>query len=268
MASMDHTVQIRYARNCRRVAALFIRRVFRRHLFTRHLFTKRGAIAGILIVLCALALWPGAAAAHNVSKRDASFVQSNQGTAIGPFLYLGAKHMVTGYDHIMFLVGVIFFLYRVKDIVQYVSLFTLGHSTTLLFGVLGGVRANPYLIDAVIALSVVYKAFDNMGGFQRLLGFQPNTKMAVLVFGLFHGFGLATKLQELVLSKTGLVTNIISFNVGVEIGQVLALSAVLIALSYWRSQGGFLRHAFAANTALMTGGFILLSYQLTGYLTQ
>jgi hypothetical protein len=176
--------------------------------------------------------------------------------------------MVTGYDHLLFLVGVIFFLYRVKDVVQYVSLFTLGHSTTLLLGVLGGVRANSYLIDAVIALSVVYKAFDNMDGFKRFLGFQPNAKLAVLVFGLFHGFGLASKLQELVLSRSGLVTNIISFNVGVEIGQVLALSAVLIGLSYWRMQGGFLRHAFATNTALMTGGFILLCYQLTGYVTQ
>jgi HupE / UreJ protein len=232
------------------------------------LLTRRALIAAIFAGLLAMALWPGVAIAHNVSKRDASFVQSNKGTAVGPFLYLGAKHMVTGYDHLLFLVGVIFFLYRLKDIVQYVSLFTLGHSTTLLLGVLGGVRANPYLIDAVIALSVVYKAFDNMDGFERFFGFQPNTRVAVLVFGLFHGFGLASKLQELVLSKSGLITNILSFNVGVEIGQVLALSAVLIGLSYWRAQGGFLRHAFAANTALMTGGFILLSYQLTGYLTQ
>jgi hypothetical protein len=229
---------------------------------------KRCLIFGVLFALLAVALWPTAAMAHNVSKRDASFVQSNKGAAIGPFLYLGAKHMVTGYDHILFLVGVIFFLYRLKDVVQYVSLFTLGHSTTLLLGVFGHVRANPYLIDALIALSVVYKALDNMGGFQRFLGIQPNTKIAVLVFGLFHGFGLATKLQELTLSQTGLVTNIISFNVGVEIGQVLALTAVLIGLSYWRMQGGFLKHAFAANTALMTGGFILLSYQLAGYVAQ
>ena len=192
------------------------------------LLMKRSVLAWIVVVLLASVLWPGLASAHNVSKRDASFVESNHRAAIGAFMYLGAKHMVTGYDHLLFLVGVIFFLYRLKDIVQYVSLFTLGHSTTLLFGVLGHVRANPYLIDAVIALSVVYKGFDNMGGFQRLLGFEPNTKVAVLVFGLFHGFGLATKLQELTLSKTGLITNIISFNVGVEMGQVLALSAVLI----------------------------------------
>jgi hypothetical protein len=203
-----------------------------------------------------------------VSKRDASFVQANKGAAIGPFLYLGAKHMVTGYDHILFLVGVIFFLYKLKDVVLYVSLFTLGHSTTLLLGVFAHLHANPYLIDAVIALSVVYKAFDNIGGFYRFLGFQPNTKMAVLIFGLFHGFGLATKLQQLTLAQTGLVTNIISFNVGVEIGQMLALTAVLIGLSYWRMHGGFLQHAFATNTALMTGGFILLSYQLAGYMAQ
>ncbi len=222
------------------------------------------AFVVITLILAAL-IFPIAASAHNVSKRDASFVQSNQGTAIAAFVYLGAKHMVTGYDHIAFLVGVIFFLYRPKDIVQYVSLFTLGHSITLLGGVLGGVHANPYMIDAVIGLSVVYKAFDNMDGFRRFLGFEPNTKIAVFIFGLFHGFGLATKLQELDLSKNGLITNIISFNVGVEIGQVLALTAVLIVLSAWRTQSGFLRQAFAANAVLMTVGFILVGYQITGY---
>src|SRR6202140_5416863 len=210
-------------------------------------------------------LFSGSASAHNVSKRDATFVQSNKGAAIAPFIYLGAKHMVTGYDHLAFLVGVIFFLYRLKDIVLYVSLFTIGHSTTLLAGVLGGIHANSYIIDAIIGLSVVYKAFDNMDGFKRLFGFEPNTKIAVLIFGLFHGFGLATKLQELHLSQNGLIMNIISFNVGVEIGQVLALTAVLIALSFWRTQRGFFRYAFATNTALMVVGLVLIGYQLTGY---
>src|ERR1700685_834607 len=210
-------------------------------------------------------LFPGAAMAHNVSKRDASFVESNQGAAIPAFVYLGARHMVTGYDHISFLVGVIFFLYRLKDIVQYVSLFTLGHSITLLGGVLGGVHANPYMIDAIIGLSVVYKAFDNMDGFRRFLGFEPNTKVAVLIFGLFHGFGLATKLQELDLARNGLITNIISFNVGVEIGQVLALTAVLIALSFWRTRRSFSHYAFATNAALMVVGFVLVGYQVAGY---
>ena len=203
--------------------------------------------------------------AHNVSKRDASFVESNKGSAIPAFMYLGAKHMVTGYDHLLFLVGVIFFLYRLKDVVQYVSLFTIGHSLTLLAGVLGHVHANSYIVDAIIGFSVVYKAFDNMDGFRRLFGFQPNTKVAVLIFGLFHGFGLATKLQEFALAQQGLVANIVSFNVGVEIGQCLALTAVLIALSVWRTRPGFIQHAFLTNTLLMTGGFILVGYQLAGY---
>jgi hypothetical protein len=221
-------------------------------------------ILAVALIVSAL-VFPGAASAHNVSKRDASFVQSNKGAAVAAFVYLGAKHMLTGYDHIAFLIGVIFFLYRLKDIVQYVSLFTLGHSITLLAGVLGGFHANPFVIDAIIGFSVVYKAFDNMDGFRRFLGFEPNTKVAVLIFGLFHGFGLATKLQELDLAKNGLVTNIISFNVGVEIGQVLALTAVLIALSVWRTQKSFLRDAFATNTVLMTVGFILVGYQVAGY---
>jgi hypothetical protein len=149
-----------------------------------------------------------------------------------------------------------------------VSLFTIGHSVTLLLGVLGGVHANPYLVDAIIGFSVVYKAFDNMDGFRRVFGFQPDTRIAVLVFGLFHGFGLATKLQEFALSPSGLVANIVSFNVGVEIGQGLALTAVFIGLSYWRTRPGFLRHAFATNTLLMIGGFMLVGYQLTGYAVQ
>jgi HupE/UreJ protein len=227
--------------------------------------TRRWYFAALAALTLLVVLAPDAFA-HNVSKRDAAFVVANQGTAIGPFLYLGAKHMVTGYDHILFLVGVIFFLYRLKDVVQYVSLFTIGHSVTLLAGVLGGIHANAYIVDAIIGFSVVYKAFDNMNGFKRLFGVQPNTKLAVLVFGLFHGFGLATKLQEFSLAPNGLVTNIVSFNVGVEIGQILALTAVFIALSYWRTRPGFLRHAFATNTLLMTGGFILVGYQLTGYM--
>ena len=216
------------------------------------------------MALCGLMV-PMTAFAHNVSQRDASFVQSTQGAAISAFLYLGAKHMFTGYDHLAFLVGVIFFLYRLKDIVQYVSLFTLGHSITLLAGVLGGIHANSYLVDAIIGFSVVYKAFDNMNGFERLFGFTPNTKIAVLIFGLFHGFGLATKLQELDLSKNGLVANILSFNVGVEVGQVLALTVVLIVLGFWRTRKGYLSHAFATNTALMAVGFVLTGYQIAGY---
>lgn len=174
---------------------------------------------------------------------------------------------MTGYDHLLFLLGVIFFLYRLKDVRLYVSLFTIGHSTTLLLGVLGNIHANAYLIDAIIGVSVVYKAFENMGGFDRL-GFRPNTRAAVTVFGLFHGFGLATKLQEFTLSPNGLVTNIVSFNVGVEIGQMLALTAILIVISFWRTRPGFLRHSLATNTVIMSAGFVLVGYQLAGYFQQ
>jgi hypothetical protein len=218
----------------------------------------------LTIALVAVVLVPEASA-HGVSGKDAVFLQSIRGAAIGPLMYLGAKHMVTGYDHLAFLVGVIFFLYRMKDIVQYVSLFTIGHSVTLLVGVLGGVRANPYIIDAIIGFSVVYKAFDNIDGFTHFFGFRPNARAAVLVFGLFHGFGLATKLQDFALSPNGLVANIVSFNVGVEIGQVIALTCVLAVLTYWRTRTGFLRHAVATNGILMACGFLLIGYQLSGY---
>ncbi len=220
----------------------------------------------VLAAAVAVLILPAAASAHGVATGDARFLEGLRGPAIGPLMYLGAKHMVTGYDHLMFLVGVIFFLYRLKDILLYVSLFTVGHSLTLLAGVLGGIRANPYIIDAIIGFSVVYKAFDNMDGFTRFLGWQPNTRAAVLVFGLFHGFGLATKLQEFTLPTSGLVANIVSFNVGVEIGQMTALTVVLIGLTWWRTRRGFLQHAFMTNTLLMTGGFILVGYQLAGYL--
>ncbi len=221
--------------------------------------------ATLMLVMTVVALACGATLdAHGVSSKDARYLLSLVGPAILPLMYLGAKHMVTGYDHLLFLVGVIFFLYRLKDVLLYVSLFTVGHSLTLLGGALGGVRANAYLVDAVIGLSIVYKAFENMGGF-KALGFQPNTRVAVFAFGLVHGFGLATKLQEFALSRNGLVTNIVSFNGGVEFGQCLALTAVLLALGYWRTRPGFLQHAYVTNAVLMTAGFVLAGYQLTGY---
>jgi hypothetical protein len=222
-------------------------------------------LAAITAVVTVMVLISPVLSAHGVTSKDARFLQSLDGAAVIPLMYLGAKHMVTGYDHLLFLVGVIFFLYRLKDILLYVSLFTVGHSLTLLIGAIGGVRADPYVIDAIIGLSIVYKGFENVGGFRRLLGFQPNPRAAVLIFGLFHGFGLATKLQDFALSKNGLVTNIVSFNIGVEIGQMLALAAILIALSYWRSRPGYLHHAFTTNVALMTGGFVFTGYQLTGF---
>ena len=222
----------------------------------------------LMLLFMILALTASDAFAHGVSDDDKTFLVQNSGMQLLPFIYLGAKHMVTGYDHLLFLFGVIFFLYRMRDVGAYVTLFAVGHSVTLIYGVLSGTHVNPYIVDAIIGLSVVYKALDNLGAFKRVLGFQPNTKAAVLVFGFFHGFGLATKLQEFALSKEGLVPNILAFNVGVELGQLLALSSILILMGFWRRTDAFRHQAFAANAVLMTAGFILMGYQITGYFTK
>ncbi|OWY36509.1 HupE/UreJ family protein [Herbaspirillum huttiense] len=217
-------------------------------------------------LLCALyALATGVALAHGIAEGDKGYIQEITGVHFMSFLYLGAKHMFTGYDHILFLFGVIFFLYKAKDIGLYVSLFAVGHSTTMLAGVYFGTSIDGYLIDAIIGLSVVYKALDNVGAFQRWFGFQPNTKVATLIFGLFHGFGLATKVQEYEISRDGLIPNLLAFNIGVEVGQLLALASILIVMTYWRRTSSFFRHAYTANVAMMTAGFMLIGYQLTGY---
>ena len=205
--------------------------------------------------------------AHGVDAVTKSFLMENKGVAFGPFLYIGAKHMITGYDHLLFLVGVIFFLYKPKEVLLYVSFFTIGHSSTLLLGVMADIQVNAYLIDAIIALSIVYKGFDNLGGFKKFFGKQPNTKAAVLIFGLFHGFGLATKLQEFEFDKEGLFTNLLAFNIGVEIGQFLALGLVLLILGVWRRYSSYVKFANLTNTLLMAAGFLLAGFQLTGYFT-
>lgn len=210
-------------------------------------------------------LLPLAAAAHGIAGKDAEFVAASQGREVLAFLYLGAKHMVAGYDHLLFLCGVIFFLYRLHQVILYVTLFSVGHSLTLLAGVLAGIQPDPYLVDAVIGLSVVYKAFDNLGGFQKLFGRQPDSRVAVLGFGLVHGMGLATRLQDLALSRDGLLVNLVSFNLGVELGQLLALSFVLLAMYWWRRSAAFERQAVAANFLLLTAGFLLIQFQLAGY---
>jgi hypothetical protein len=203
--------------------------------------------------------------AHAIAQGDKGYIQEISGVNLIAFTYLGAKHMVTGYDHLLFLLGVIFFLYRMQHIAIYVSLFALGHSTTMLLGVYFNVGINSYIIDAIIGLSVVYKALDNVGAYQRWFGFQPNTKAATLIFGFFHGFGLSTKIIEYDISPDGLIPNLLAFNVGVEIGQLLALAMILIVMSYWRKTDGFFRHAYTANVAMMSAGFLLIGYQLTGY---
>ena len=217
----------------------------------------------VLLILCCLI--SVSAYAHGVDEETQSFLTSNKGIAFGPFLYIGAKHMITGYDHLLFLVGVIFFLYRTKEIITYVSFFTIGHSVTLLVGVMADINVNVYLIDAIIGLSIVYKGFDNLGGLKKVFGKQPNTKIAVLIFGLFHGFGLATKLQGFEFDKEGLFTNLLGFNLGVEIGQFLALGLILLLISFWRRYNSYIKFSKITNILLMAAGFLLVGYQLTGY---
>ncbi len=225
---------------------------------------QRLLLAALLTILPFAA---GPAFAHAVAEGDKGYIQEITGVHFIPFMYLGAKHMMTGYDHLLFLAGVIFFLYRMEHIAIYVSLFAIGHSTTMILGVYYNITMSSYLIDAIIGLSVVYKALDNMGAYQRWFGFQPNTKAATLIFGLFHGFGLATKVQEYQIAPDGLLTNLIAFNLGVEVGQLLALAAILIAISYWRRSDSFWRHAYTANVVMMTAGFTLTGMHLTGYFT-
>lgn len=206
------------------------------------------------------------ASAHDLSADNAAYVQNLAGPAFLPFMYLGAKHMFTGYDHLLFLSGVVFFLHRPRDIVVYVTLFTVGHSVTLVLGVAMHWTISSHLVDAIIGLSIVYKGFENIGGFRVLLGYEPDTRLAVMVFGLCHGLGLATRLQSYVGDGDGLWMNLMGFNIGVELGQLLALGLILFLLLLWRQRAGFNRQAFAVNTLLMAAGFTLAGYQFSGYL--
>ena len=215
------------------------------------------------IVIAAFAL-PCIAFAHNVDTSDAAFLQAQSGVVFWPYFYLGAKHMVTGLDHLLFLAGIVFFLRGLRDVAIYVSLFALGHSLTLILGVMLELNANPYLVDAVIGLSVVYKALENLAR-QRNWHFGLDTRAAVFAFGLCHGLGLATKLRQITLPEDGLLTNLLAFNLGVEMGQLLALSAIVLLVFVWRQRPRFAVQAAAANWVIMTGGFLLMGIQLSAY---
>jgi HupE / UreJ protein len=203
--------------------------------------------------------------AHEIGGRDKAFVTRTHEAAPGPFAYLGAKHMVTGYDHLLFLVGVVFFLRCFREILLYVSLFALGHSITLLSGVLVGFGANAFLVDAAIGVSVIYKAFDNLHGFESLFGRRPDPRVMVFGFGLVHGLGLATKLAELKLNHEGLLINLVAFNIGVETGQMVTLALILTLIILWRRSAYFVRSAIIANWLIMVAGMVLTGWQLTGY---
>ncbi len=208
-------------------------------------------------------LFSTAALSHGISAEERERIL---GGGLAEFVELGAAHMLSGYDHLLFLFGVVFFLSRFGEVLKFITAFTLGHSITLLAATLYGVQANAYLIDAVIALTVCYKGFENLDGFRRYLRRgSPNLTAMVFGFGLIHGFGLSTRLQELPLGESGLVAKILAFNVGVELGQVAALALMLLLLGGWRRRPSFERFSRAANIGLVGLGGVLLLMQLYAY---
>ena len=216
-----------------------------------------------LLALACLA--PSAVMAHGISEAD------RQRMLDGGYLQyvgLGASHMLTGYDHLLFLFGVVFFLTTFRDVAKFVTVFTLGHCITLIFATFFKITWNYYLIDAIIAISVIYKGFDNNGGFQKHLGMAaPNLLWAVFLFGLLHGFGLSTRLQQLPLGDdaTAMLLRILSFNVGVELGQIAALALMVALLAAWRQRPSCARFSTLANLGLVFAGIGLLLMQLHGY---
>jgi hypothetical protein len=216
----------------------------------------------IVMTLFGVAL-PTIALAHGISESDKAALLSG---GYLQYLWLGASHMLTGYDHLLFIFGVIFFLTGFKDIVKYITIFTLGHSLTLVFATILGITANYYLVDAVIAMSVCYKGFDNLDGFRKHLNMAPpNLLRVIFVFGLIHGFGLSTRLQQLPLGETGLIMRILSFNVGVELGQVTALGVMLILIAGWRRTRSFAQFSKVSNAGLVLAGLFLFLMQMHGY---
>ncbi len=220
----------------------------------------------VIFILASSVLLSTVAFAHGISQSDMQAMIEGGNLR---YIWLGATHMLSGYDHLLFLFGVIFFLTTARDIIKFVTIFTIGHSITLIFATFMSINANYYLIDAVIALSVIYKAFDNNKGFQNYLGVKsPNLLMMVFIFGLIHGFGLSTRLQQLPLGEPSfeMLMRIISFNIGVEVGQIIALIAMLLVLTQWRKLASFAKFSKITNHALMFVGFMLLLMQLHGYL--
>jgi hypothetical protein len=216
-----------------------------------------------LVLIVLITSLSSTAFAHGMSAEDQARILN---ASFFEYMQLGATHMLSGYDHLLFLLGVVFFLTQFKDILKFITAFTVGHSITLVFATLLEIKANYYLIDAVIALTVCYKAFDNLDGFKRYFQVRsPNLTWMVFAFGLIHGFGLSTRLQQLPLGSDDLVLKILSFNVGVEVGQIIALSVMLLVLTGWRQTQSFSHFSKGANIGLMLLGGLLLLMQLHGY---
>lgn len=224
---------------------------------------RRGIIAKIVSVM-AMAGISVPAFAHDVSEQAQQ--RMLEGNALD-IMWIGAEHMLTGYDHLLFLLGVMFFVSGFRQIVGFITAFTIGHTITLLTATLLGITANAYLVDAVIALTVCYKAAENLGVFQKLTGVQaPRLAFMVFLFGLIHGFGLSTRLQQMTLAEDArLVSKIFAFNVGVELGQIAALAAMVGVVQLWRQTSAWTTVNRAANAALMAAGMLLFTQQVQAY---
>lgn len=217
----------------------------------------------LLVGVVVLMLLPQFALAHGMSEADKLAIVEGGNLR---YLWLGATHMLSGYDHLAFVFGIIFFLTTFRDIAKYVTAFTLGHSVTLIYATFNAVQLNYFIIDAVIGLSVCYIAFANIDGFRKYLNVNPPNMMVMIVgLGLIHGFGLSTRLQELPLSEDSLLLNIISFNVGIELGQISALALMLLLIAVWRKSHSFQTFSVVSNYGLVLAGGLLFLMQMHGY---
>ena len=216
------------------------------------------------VLVCVIGLlFPVFLFAHGVSDSDQAILNSG---GLLSYIFVGAKHMVTGYDHLLFLAGVIFYLNNFKDIVRFITVFTIGHSITLIGATYLSITANEHLIDAIIALSVLYKGFENLGGFEKVFKIKsPNLLLMVLIFGLIHGFGLSTRLQSFQLGDQQFLAKIICFNIGVELGQILALIPIVFLITKWKKMESYTAFYKAANAYLILAGIGLFIYQMYGY---
>ncbi|MDH5324699.1 MAG: HupE/UreJ family protein [Gammaproteobacteria bacterium] len=232
--------------------------------FQIHQFPKRdNTLMFFWFVAAILLLFSSAAFAHGMSEEEKQAVIAGGNLR---YMWLGATHMLSGYDHLAFVFGIIFFLTTFRDIAKYVTAFTVGHSITLIFATFNAIQLNYFLIDAIIGLSVSYIAFANLDGFRKYFNVNPPNMMFMIVtLGLIHGFGLSTRLQELPLSEDQLLLNIISFNVGIELGQISALAIMLLLIAAWRKSHFFQTFSSITNTSLVVVGAYLFLMQMHGY---
>ncbi|MBT6663401.1 MAG: HupE/UreJ family protein [Nitrospina sp.] len=220
------------------------------------IYFKLILISAFTLLVCSFAF------AHGMSEAEKQSIL--QGGNL-QYLKIGATHMLTGYDHLLFVFGIVFFLTHFMDVVKTITAFTLGHSITLVSATLMGITVNYFLIDAIIALSVCYIGYANIGGFKKLFDKSLNMIWAIFIFGLIHGLGLSTRLQQLPLGEEGIVLRILSFNLGIELGQIGALCLMIVLLFKWRGTSSFQKLSTFSNRGIIYAGIYLFLMQMHGY---